>query len=293
VQSRSRQLILLFLASLFVCVHATHADRLTLRTVLDWKHDADWFGGLSGAEISEDGQKLFVITDNGHLLTTRLYRDDHEITDAEITEAHPLTGPAGTPLTGLKSDAEGLARLPGGDLLVSFEQDHRVTNVNALTGYTEALPAHPHFADFPDNRGLEALAVDQNGTIYAMAESAGNKAGFPLYRFKNESWDIAAVLPRDGAFLPVGADIDDQNRLYVLERVLTPLGFRSRIRRLDLWKFDASPETLLTTMPRQFDNLEALTLWRDSQERYRLILISDDNFSFLLRTQLVEFILQD
>ena len=79
-------------------------------------------------------------------------------------------------------------------------------------------------------------------------------------------------------------------KLYVLERDFRGLrGFASRVRR---YAFDDTgigpPEPVLTTSLMQFDNLEGIAVWADGQG-IRITMISDDNFLFVQRTELVEY----
>ena len=63
----------------------------------------------------------------------------------------------------------------------------------------------------------------------------------------------------------VGADFDDKGQLYLLERAVSPLGFRSRVRRFDLNAPDLGETQLMISGPGRFDNLEALSVWRDPE----------------------------
>ena len=97
----------------------------------------------------------------------------------------------------------------------------------------------------------------------------------------------------DAEFLPVGADFGPDGALYLLERDFTGFGFRSRVRRFDITgpARGGAGEILLQSRARQFDNLEGLSVWRDEAGRIRLTMVSDDNFLFVQRTELVEYVL--
>jgi hypothetical protein len=77
--------------------------------------------------------------------------------------------------------------------------------------------------------------------------------------------------------------------LYVLERAVTPLGFRSRVRRFDLSAPELNEETLLTTLPGQLDNMEALTVWRNAEGQTHVILVADDNWLTIQQTVVAEY----
>ena len=61
------------------------------------------------------------------------------------------------------------------------------------------------------------------------------------------------------------------------------------MRRFDLTEAGLANEAvLLESYPLRYDNLEGISVWRDDMG-IRITLISDDNFGFLQRTELVEF----
>ncbi|MGJ8544023.1 MAG: esterase-like activity of phytase family protein [Sulfitobacter sp.] len=262
---------------------------------ITWSLNQPWFGGWSGAEISTDGRSLSVISDKGRLLHARLERGaGGRLMGITALESFPLIGANGKELHGKMTDAEGLARDAAGNLYISFEHAHRVMRLDPATGRTSAFAKLSPDMVFQKNSGLEALAVTPEGQIFALPErSGGEKRPFPVYTYAQGSWQITAHIPRRGPFLPVGADFDDQGLLWLLERTATPLGFRSRIRRFDLARPDLAEQTLLTTFPSQFDNLETLTLWRDHGGKLRVLLLSDDNFLSIQRSQITEFILDE
>jgi hypothetical protein len=55
----------------------------------------------------------------------------------------------------------------------------------------------------------------------------------------------------------------------------------------------AADEVLIETAPGAFGNLEGLSVWRDAGGSLRLTLVADDNFLFLLGTDVVEFTVPD
>lgn len=267
---------------------------LTVLSELTWSEDADWFGGLSGAEISADGTLLTIVTDFGFLLTARLTRDNGALSGVDLLSATRLKYASGRDLAGQTRDAEGLAIAPDGRAFVSFEHLHRVARLNLRDGRTEALSGNGAFGDLPENGGLEALAVDPAGTLVAVPEtSASRQTPFPVYLRAGRVWRSGPEIPRRGPFLPVGADFDAAGHFYLLERAVTPLGFRSRLRRFDLAAANLAEEILWTSQPGSYDNLEAIAVWTGPDGRARLTLISDDNFLAAQKTQIVEFAVDD
>ncbi|QFT58416.1 hypothetical protein FIU94_06210 [Sulfitobacter sp. THAF37] len=274
------------------CACLARAETLRLVSSVNWTQPDDWFGGFSGLEVGADGQSAYLITDRSMLVRIRLIRDAGRITAVQTLGHRPLTRVDGTLAKGNAADSEGLAIGPDGTVYVSFEHLHRVGKVNLATGATHRLPDHPDFAGLPDNSGLEALAVDPDGTVFAIPESsASRQTGYAVFTFDGLRWQTAFRIPRRGPFRPVGADFDADGLLYLLERTVTPLGFRSRIRRFDPTAADWGETTLFTSSVGRFDNLESISLWRDNSGATRVTTVSDDNFLPIQRTQIVEFVL--
>ena len=295
MQSGSGQLIRpVFLSFVLICaaLAASAQTRVQLTANLIWKRDAPWFGGFSGAEVTNGGQHITLLTDKGTLVFAQMQRDMGRLEGLKVTKVVPVRHPTGQPVGGQFADAEGIAIAPTGQTYLSFEQVPRVVQMDPITQITTRLPDHPDFDRMARNKQLEALAVHPNGTLYTLAERVPTfRKSFPLYAFSNDTWRVTHHIPRRGPFMMVGADFDDVGRLYLLERALSPLGFRSRIRRFDLSAPNLGETLLMLSGPGRFDNLEALSVWRDPKGNTRLTLISDDNFLSIQRTQIVEYIL--
>jgi hypothetical protein len=257
-----------------------------------WQVDDPAFGGFSAIELTQDGQHFTALTDRAHVMQGRLTRDSAGRITA-ITHG-PLTllrGIDGTPLTGKSTDSEGLALSPQGGFYVSFEAQHRVRYYPGADQPANSIPAHADFSAMQLNSSLEALAIDGRGHLFTLPERSGAlDRPFPVYRFDGQGWDIPFHIPRSGSFLPVGADFGPDGWLYLLERGFTGLGFSTRVRRFDVTGDRLQIEqTLLQTRTRLHDNLEGISVWQDPQGRTRLTMISDDNFKFFQRTEIVEY----
>lgn len=259
---------------------------------LAWSVRADWFGGLSGLELSDGGHHFTALSDHGQFLTGGIERRQGEIAGVSDLRHVPLRGLDGRSLVKKARDAEGLAIRSDGRLFVSFEGDHRVWSYARIGGKAMRLPRHPDFAGMPANGSLEALAIDAGGALYTLRERAP-RDDWPLsvYRYADGAWIRAFALPRRGGFLAVGADFGPEGRFYLLERrFYGPFGFASRVRRFTLGPRGAiGEEVLLTTGPGRFDNLEGISVWRDPTGAIRMTMISDDNFRSFQRTEFVEF----
>ncbi|WP_299287758.1 esterase-like activity of phytase family protein [uncultured Tateyamaria sp.] len=251
------------------------ADPLTFVRAVPLTSGLPGFGGISAIE-TRDGSTAVLLSDRGAAFSVSLNRAAGTYEVARLSQPQP------------DRDSEGLA-YSGGDLFYSYEGPGEVVDQQG-----KALPDNPAFHIYHPNGSFEALAAEANGTVYTLPERSGHKArGFPVYRFRNGAWDVPATLSRRNPFLPVGADIGPDGRLYILERAFSPLGFRSRIRTLDPMDWTAPPRTLLTTHAGQHDNLEGVTVWQSISGATCLSMVSDDNFLSILRTELVEYALTE
>lgn len=273
---------------------ATAGPPLVLDGQVTWRDSDASFGGFSGIEVIDHGRALVAISDRGTWATAEMVRADGRLTAVRTTGIGPLRAISGTPVTGDDADAEGLARDADGNLYVSFEVFHRIRRYPDIAGPAEEVPGHPDFRGLQRNSALEALAFDAAGRLYAIPERSGAwERPFPVYRLTNGRWDRDLEIRRDGTFLVAGADFGPDGRLYLLERDFRWLGgFATRIRSFALGPDGFGDErTLLETRFGALDNMEGISVWRDPEGQTRITLISDDNFFFLQRTMVVEYLL--
>jgi hypothetical protein len=264
------------------------------RTV--WREDWQHFGGFSALWVSEDGSRFTTVSDRGAFAEGRFERDDAgEIEAAHMARHARLHGIDGVPLEGGDVDAEGLAIDRQGRAYVSFENFHRIRRYDDLRGAATSVLSPRDFARLQQNGGIETLALDAAGTLYAIPERSGALSRpFPVYRLIAGRWDKSWSIPRDGTFVPVDADFGPDGRFYLLERDFKWLGgFATRLRRFDLTAQGFGNEvTLLRTHFGEVDNMEGLAAWRDAAGRTRLTLVSDDNFFPLQQTIFVEYVVE-
>ncbi|MBZ0128600.1 MAG: esterase-like activity of phytase family protein [Rhodobacteraceae bacterium] len=283
------------IASLLACLAGLPLAAAELEFVgrYVWSEPGEAFGEVSGMEIAADGLGFAVVSDRGWIGTGRLERGaDGAVSGVAGFRMADLVNRKGKALKGHESDSEGLAGEPGGPLFVSFEGYHRVWRYDRPFGAAKAIGDHAGFATLQNNSGLEALAIGADGALYAIPERSGEwERPFPVYRYRHGVWDDELSIPREGRFLPAGADFGPDGRLYIVERdFLWYAGFASRIRRFDLTELGLSEgETLLVTAFGTHDNLEAIALWQDAAGAIRLTLVSDDNGNLLQRTEFVDY----
>ncbi len=262
-----------------------------------WTAAVEDFGGLSGLELWDGGARILALGDRGLVIEGRIERDaGGAVTGITIDRDDRLRDASGQPVTRRNADSEGIVRLPDGSFYVSFEALHRIERYAELGASAETLPVPRDFAGLQLNSGLEALAADAEGRLYAIPERSGQLGRpFPVYRFDGTDWDIPFTLPRDGDLLPVGADFGPDGKLYLLERDFRGfLGFRTRISRFAIGPDGAGPrELLVETRGPVHDNLEGIAVWQDASGATRLTMISDDNFSRFQRTEIVDYRVAD
>lgn len=294
---RRRALIAALATAIIAAGSSVSAVTLDYIGTYVWNDDDPRFGGFSGIEITEGGKRFHVISDRTNLFWGNIDRDvAGRIRHMGISGRAHLKGSDGEPLSGgYLGDSEGLAIDDNGQIWVSFEGLNRVVLHTNPDAAGRPLPRPPEMFTGKSNAGFESLAIDADGALFTVPErSSGPDQPFPVLRFKDGKWDQPFTIRREGGWLPVGSDFGPDGWFYLLERGFQGiLGFSSRVSR---FRFDASgvmeEQLLLETSPLQYDNLEGLSVWHDGQG-IRLTMISDDNFLFVQRTELVEYRLRE
>ena len=268
---------------------AIHADSLTHISTFEWPNDT--IVGLSGLEISEDGETFVAVGDQGWFINGRLVRTGGQVSGLEDLQYHPILGLNGLPVAARRlpdhSDSEGLAIAPDGQIWVSFERWARVSSFTDFDSTARWTQDHPSFSDYRENRQLEALALQPDGTLYTFPEKP-LRDGFPIYQLKDGFWEISDYIEQQNGFSIVGADFDANGDLYLLERKLVlGLWWQNRVRRMRVSAPDEI-EILWTGSRGAFFNLEGIAVWRD-EVGLRLTVVSDNNADVSEPTQFVEF----
>ena len=266
------------------------------------------FGGVSAIRVGADGARFIALTDKGWWFRGRIVYDGTRpegIADAEMA---PILGADGKPLAaGDWYDTESIAE-DGGTLYVGIERVHQIMRFNygrdGLLARGQPIAVPPGLRALPANKGLEALVfvpkgfalagsliaisergLDKSGNILAFLIGGPSPGGFTVKR--SSSYDIS-----DAALLP-GGD------LLLLERKFSwTSGLAVRMRRVALG--DIRPGAVVdgvvlfeADLGYEIDNMEGLSVHRGAGGEIVLTLISDDNFSVLQRTLLLQFTLAE
>jgi hypothetical protein len=266
------------------------------------------FGGLSAIRVAADGAHFIALTDKGWWFRGRLLYAGSRPSGIADAEMAPILGADGRPLAARGwYDTEAIAE-DGGTLYVGIERVHQIVRFNygkeGLLARGQAIASPPGLRSLPANKGIEALVfvpkgLPLAGTLIAISERGLDKAGnigafliggptpgaFAIKR--SASYDIT-----DAALLPSG------NVLLLERRFGWTIGLAVRLRRISLG--DIKPGALAdgavlfeADLGYEIDNMEGLSVHRAAGGEIVLTLVSDDNFSPLQRTLLLQFALAE
>jgi hypothetical protein len=262
------------------------------------------FGGLSGLRLDAKGERFIAISDHGSWFTGRIVYRGREMTGLDDVEAAPLLGPDGRPITARGwFDSESIA-LDGPFVYIGLERVNEVLRFDFSKGFTRSrgevvpLPSAAH--NLPRNKGLEALVMVPSGlplagTLIAISERGLDRKG-NLIAFliggptpgqfsvrRTDNFDVS-----DAVLLPSGD-------LLVLERKFSWLaGVGIRIRRIALKSVAPGavvdgPSIFEADLGQEIDNMEGIDAHTTPEGDTMLTMISDDNFSIIQRTLLLQF----
>jgi hypothetical protein len=264
------------------------------------------FGGLSGLRLDTKGERFISISDKGSWFTGRIVYKGREMTGLDDVEAAPMLGPDGRPITARGwFDSESIA-LDGPFVYIGLERVNQVLRFDFSKGFTrsrgEVVPLPPAARKLPYNKGLEALVMvpkglplagtliaiserglDHDGNLIAFLIGGPTPGQFSLRRTNN--FDVS-----DAVLLPSG-------ELLVLERKFSLLaGVGIRIRRIALKSVAPGavvdgPSIFDADLGHEIDNMEGIDAHVTSEGDTVLTMVSDDNFSMIQRTLLLQFTL--
>jgi len=262
------------------------------------------FGGLSGLRLDAKGERFIALSDHGSWFTGRIVYQGRAMTGLDDVEAAPMLGPDGKPLAARGwFDTESIA-LDGSFVYVGIERVNQVVRFDFAKGFTrsrgEVFPMPPAVKKLPNNKGLEALVfvpkgfalegtliaisergLDREGNLIAFLVGGPTPGQFSVRRSQN--FDIS-----DAVLLPSG-------ELLVLERKFSLLsGVGIRIRGIALKSLAPNavvdgPAIFEADLGEEIDNMEGIDAFVTPEGETVLTMVSDDNFSLLQRTLLLQF----
>jgi hypothetical protein len=271
---------------------------LTLLSAYELRSRDKRFGGLSGLWVESNG-RLYAVSDRGYWFSARLKFDSDgrlaNLTDGDI---QPLRDSNGKPISGNWYDAEALTRAPDGSFVVAFEQAHRLWRYPPSPGnfHSTARPVSvpPELARAPANGGLEGIAYLPDGRLLALTEEFQNEDGsFKGWLLENSRFAELSYLPSDGFRVTDCAALPNGD-VVVLERRYVPLGiWHARLKLVSGRGVRGEAkligeEILKLEAPLHVDNFEGVAVAEDAKGTM-IYVISDDNYSALQRTLLLQF----
>ncbi|TMJ01912.1 MAG: twin-arginine translocation pathway signal [Alphaproteobacteria bacterium] len=266
------------------------------------------FGGISAIRVAADGAGFLAVTDKGRWLRGRIVYDGTRpagIVDAEMA---PVLGPDGRTLAARGwYDTESIAQ-DGGTVWLGIERVNRIVRLDVgrdgLLARAHPITVPPGVQRLPHNRGLECLEfvprrLPLGGTLIAISERGldrdGNIEGFLLGGPTPGAFSVKRI----GDFDVSDCAVTPKGDLLVLERSFSRFrGVGMRIRRVPLASITPGttvdgPALIEADMGHQIDNMEGLSVHRAANGDLVLTLISDDNFSIIQRTILLQFTLAE
>ncbi len=262
------------------------------------------FGGLSAIRVGADGASFTAFSDKGDWFTGTIVYSGKVMTGVADVKSAPMLGEDGKPIQSKGwFDSESLT-FDGQIAYVGLERVNRILRFDFARGgilsRSQVVTAPPAIARLPYNKGLEALSfvpkgLPLAGTLIAISERGLDKSGNLLAFLiggpspgqftvrRSADFDIS-----DCALLPSG-------ELLLLERKLSFVsGIGIRIRRIPLSALKPGalvdgPSIFEADLGDEIDNMEGLDVHRDADGDLVLTMISDDNFSMLQRTLLLQF----
>jgi hypothetical protein len=264
------------------------------------------FGGLSGLRLDAKGERFISFSDKGQWFTGRIVYEGRAMTRLADVETAPMLGAGGKPITAHGwYDSESIA-LDGSLVYIGLERANKVLRFDFSKGFTrawgEVVPLPLAASRLPNNKGLEALVfvpkgqplagtliaisergLDGNGNLIAFLVGGATPGQFGVRR--TADFDVS-----DAVLLPAGD-------LLILERKFSwTSGVGIRIRRIPLRSVAPGavidgPSIFEADLGNEVDNMEGIDAHVTEQGETVLTMISDDNFSMIQRTLLLQFTL--
>jgi hypothetical protein len=264
------------------------------------------FGGLSALRLDKKGERFVSLSDKANWFTGRLTYQGKALSGLADVKSAPILGDDGKKITQRGwFDTESLA-FDGVTAYVGLERVNQILRFDfgkdGIRARGEPVPVPAGIGKLPFNKGLETLVFVPKGQPLAGAliaiserglDPAGNILGFliggpspgqfSVKRTKN--FDIS-----DATLLPSGD-------LLLLERKFSIAeGVGIRIRRIPVSAL--APDAVIdgqtifeVDLGYEIDNMEGIDTYVAENGDTVVTMISDDNFSMIQRTLLLQFTL--
>ncbi len=291
-----------------------HPDDATLQQIGRLRYRAglhltsDWpsFGGFSGLVIDGASRQLTAISDQGHWLTATLdLTQDGTLVGLTEGRMDTLCDDDGEPVAVWeRRDAEEIQLLPGKGFVVSFERHHRLAffpwsedGQSPLNGRPQPFPFPPGIIPTLPNKGMEAVALLPDGRLLTFAEELRTITNDIIGWIGHPNlgdWRLLTLSTRED-FLPTGAAVLPSGDVLLLERSFhksTGNRIRLSILKTDQLQPDSRLEPIelaLIEPPATTDNMEAVAIHQGPGGETLIYLMSDNNFSDVQRTLLLQF----
>ena len=289
---------------------ATHVryGSLEFRSGLVLTSSFKGFGGLSALHLDKKGEQFISLSDMGDWFTGRLVYSDKSLKGMADVKSAPMLSSDGKPIAARGwFDTESLA-FDGSYAYVGIERVNQILRFDfskgGINSRGEPIAVPPALSKLPFNKGIESLVFVPKeqplaGTLIAISErgldASGNTLGFLLGgpspgQFsvtRTKDFDIS-----DAMLLPTGD-------LLFLERKFSIMkGVGIRIRRVPLASVKPNalidgPTIFEVDLSYEIDNMEGIDAHVTEDGETVLTMISDDNFSMIQRTLLLQFTLVD
>ncbi|MDR1727166.1 MAG: esterase-like activity of phytase family protein [Acidobacteriota bacterium] len=273
------------------------------------------FGGLSALNMEPDGEGFLAISDRGYWLRGRIAYDDGRLAGVRDAMMTPILDDKREPASSW--DTESLTR--DGDVrYIGIERIHQIARYDLGT---EGFGARGKLLETPDalrrlpsNKSLESLVFVPGiaggakpdapphplaGAFVAVSEGGIDaKGGIQAFIIGGPAPGTFSV-KQSGKLEISDATLLPDGDLLLLERHYSVLeGLFIRVRRIA--RDDIAPgavvdgEELMSVNSRcEIDNMEALSFHKNAAGDVILTLLSDNNYSPIQRTLLLQFALKD
>jgi len=261
-------------------------DKLIYRGGLNLFANSSFFGGYSAIALDPSGTFLLAISDSGTWLRAKLDYDGRTLKGLSGVTLGPLLGRDSKPLLDdQERDSEGMTLIEG----------------DRFGPPIGSVPLPSSTKRMSRNSGLEAIVLMHGGrlkgTLVAFAESLTDKNGNLQGWLLGGSKPGSIAVKRIGGFdITDAAELPDGGLILLERRFRYSEGVKMRLRRVAASEIKPGAviqgEVLLeATDALNIDNMEAVAVHRRVSGETVITIMSDDNFSGLQRTLIMQFAL--